>query len=235
VELILKCLGGEAPRPYSLAPVAVGEAHVPFTGRTLELQRLDVAFERARAGALRTVHVSGTSGIGKTRLVREFLAKVRASGEALVFTSRCHPHETVAFNAIDGLVDEVSALLERSTSVRPTLSPARANALSCLFPGLERALGVSANDASELFADEVDVRLRAFMAFRELIEGLAGDRPVVLWIDDVQWGDEDSGMLLRELRRASACPLLIILSYRAEDRSASACLRVLERSPRDLG
>src|SRR5690606_25395450 len=162
VELILKCLGGEAPRPYSLAPVAVGEAHVPFTGRTLELQRLDVAFERARAGALRTVHVSGTSGIGKTRLVREFLAKVRASGEALVFTSRCHPHETVAFNAIDGLVDEVSALLERSTSVRPTLSPARANALSCLFPGLERALGVSANDASELFADEVDVRLRAF-------------------------------------------------------------------------
>lgn len=235
VERILKCLGGEAPRPYSLAPVAVGEAHVPFTGRTLELQRLDVAFERARAGALRTVHVSGTSGIGKTRLVREFLAKVRASGEALVFTSRCHPHETVAFNAIDGLVDEVSALLERSTSVRPTLSPARANALSCLFPGLERALGVSANDASELFADEVDVRLRAFMAFRELIEGLAGDRPVVLWIDDVQWGDEDSGMLLRELRRASACPLLIILSYRAEDRSASACLRVLERSPRDLG
>jgi tetratricopeptide (TPR) repeat protein len=49
-----------------------------------------------------------------------------------------------------------------------------------------------------------------------------------VWLDDLQWGDQDSGVLLRDLLRASGHPpLFLVLSYREEDEATSPCLSVL--------
>ncbi|MCU1351524.1 MAG: Transcriptional regulator, ATPase, winged helix family, partial [Acidimicrobiales bacterium] len=52
----------------------------PFVGRAEELVALGDAFHAARLGALVTVLIAGDSGIGKTRLAREFTERLQTEG-----------------------------------------------------------------------------------------------------------------------------------------------------------
>ncbi|MFE7142583.1 adenylate/guanylate cyclase domain-containing protein [Streptomyces sp. NPDC057644] len=83
---------------------------VPFVGRDTELRALDVALERAvREGAAELLQVTGEAGIGKTRLVREWLAARSASGGLAYGAGRCRSygdHGTLA-----PLADAVRSLL----------------------------------------------------------------------------------------------------------------------------
>jgi hypothetical protein len=63
-----------------IADMAGGVASARFVGRSVELGRLEAAFAQARSGAPVTVCVGGEAGVGKTRLVSEFAARVRQSG-----------------------------------------------------------------------------------------------------------------------------------------------------------
>src|SRR5829696_1889972 len=60
--------------------MAGGVASPRFVGRSAELGRLGAAFAQASSGAPATVCVGGEAGVGKTRLVSEFAARVRQRG-----------------------------------------------------------------------------------------------------------------------------------------------------------
>ncbi|MFJ9887522.1 adenylate/guanylate cyclase domain-containing protein [Streptomyces sp. NPDC091287] len=83
---------------------------VPFVGRDAERQALDAALEQAaRGGGAGLLRVTGEAGIGKTRLVREWLARRSASGALTYGAGRCRSygdHGTLA-----PLADAVRALV----------------------------------------------------------------------------------------------------------------------------
>jgi serine/threonine protein kinase len=213
-------------KPAPVRPIPTGHRH--FVGRTRELEDLrQILRDRDR---LRVVEVHGESGIGKTELVRRFLQEVEKEVEPWVLVGRCHPQESVPFKALDAIMDRLSQyLLECPESELDELRPDDAAALARLFPTLE---WLPKLDPLDLRAgiDPMELLRRGIGAHRDLLRRIAERRPLVLWIDDAQWSDSDSARLIRELLRPpSAPPLMLILSYRSQDRDQVDLLRTVSR------
>ena len=204
----------------------------PFVGRTRELAVLDRSFA-AVCGPLKrqiTVHLSGPSGYGKSALVREFLLRAQDREQGLVvLKGRCLERESVPYKGLDPVIDALSVHLRQiPTDDLRALMPVHALALARLFPVLEdlwrldRGMRTGGLDAHEL-------RQRAFEALRELLRGVAQRRPLIVFIDDFQWGNVDSARLLGSLLRSPDAPsMLVIVGFRNEGSNNEALLALKE-------
>ena len=194
------------------------QAPPELVGRATELAILREAFD-ASCTSVKPVVVllSGESGIGKSALCEAFSRELRLQQHAVVFSGRCFERESVPFKAFDVLVDEISRYF-RKLPERELLRmlPRATYALRCLFPVLGR-IDAIAEAPSRDVADPHELRRRAFLAFGELLGRIRDRAPLVLHIDDLQWADGDSMLLLMHLlRQAEAPPLLLVVSHRSE-------------------
>ncbi|MDI1450852.1 serine/threonine-protein kinase [Polyangium sp. 6x1] len=202
----------------SAAPAAPAtrSARPSFMGRAREIAAMREAFEACvRENQPVVLHVHGTSGMGKSDLVRHFLDVLAEEGTPLVLEGRCHEREWVPYKAFDGAIDALARLLgEIDSDDRGALLPPGFSSLARLFP----VLGRLAEEGSEPEApDPHELRRRAFEALRRLFVNLADEWPVVLSLDDLQWADADSVALLDALLAAPAPKLLLVASYRTEE------------------
>ena len=192
-----------------------------FVGRAAELAALRAAHADCAGGVPVVVHLSGEPGIGKTALVHAFLDELPS--DARVLHGRCHQQESVPFKALDAVIDELAwDLRRRPASELQALLPRDANLLARVFPVLQRLVGAtdSGNPETSGF-HPLSLRRRAFAALRELLRRLSHVAPIVVWIDDLQWGDRDSAAVLHALLRPPDPPrLLLILGYRPPDERA---------------
>jgi hypothetical protein len=206
--------------------VGVGQP-VVFVGRTKELEVLNEVYGKMRSGNAALVEIHGRSGIGKSALVQRFLEETRTRERAVVLTGRCYEREFVPHKALDSLIDELSHFLRRRSRLEvEALLPRDVASLVKLFPVLRRVDAiVAAPGATPEIPDPQEVRRRAVASLRELLARIADRWPLILWIDDLQWGDTDSAVLLGELLRSPQSPVLLLLaSYRREDLRTSPCL-----------
>ena len=230
--------------PERLSPPAAGDAPISthnasnrrtdriFVGRFEELAKLQRAFSAVLRSETVLLRVRGDSGMGKTALVEHFLAQIESQRGAVTLRARCQPHETVPYNAIDGLVDQLSSYLKGlGNSECARLMPEHIEELIRVFPVLGR-LRLPAPDSRGSSSTDEDpylVRHRAEGALRQLLRNIAERVPLALWVDDVQWGDVASASLLRAVLQPPEPPrLLLIVSYRGEDRDNNALLQAVE-------
>ena len=211
---------GLAPTPRtSLMPA--GENAPPFVGRHRELEQLQRAYEQARARASTTVYIHGESGLGKTALARHFVGDVQKNDpRVVVLKGRCYERESVPYKAVDGVIDALGQWLLRAPRAELlAVLPHDAARLGRAFPVLARLQTLAAatgepQSAASSALDPLERRTRVFFAMRDLIHAIAREHVVVMLIDDLQWADADSLLLLREVMRPPPTSILVIATVR---------------------
>ena len=176
-------------------------------GREQELERL-VRTANAKAERPRLVTIEGATGLGKSSLV----GALTASFEGTVLEGRCREQEAIPYRAFDGVIDALSNELARDETFRGAVS-AHVPSAATMFPALARF--AMTDHASARVTELGEARFRAFAAIRQMLATLARRRPLLVFIDDAQWADEDGATLLDALLDADDAPrALFIIAHR---------------------
>jgi hypothetical protein len=227
---ILARLGCATPPGGAVWSSLTSTHSLPFVGRADEVATLRAALADVQGGQSRLCLVAGESGMGKSALAARFLDEAHIEKGALVLAGRCYERESVPYKAFDAIVDALSShLMQLSRASCDALLPPDLLALSRLFPILRRVDAIEEATVLGLeVPDPQELRRLAFAALRALLSRLARQRLLVLAIDDLQWGDLDSGRLLLEILRPPDAPALLVLaSYRREASAESRLLASL--------
>ncbi len=210
---ILSILGEHPHGPQSSEPAFARES---FVGRELETEALWNGYRTIlEDGAPYMLLVGGDSGIGKTTLVRRFLQQL--SSHALVLTGRCHPREDIPFNVFDEVIDALGErLADKGLPFADQIKDAVA-VLARSFRSLEGLAGDPIDPPPSDVSNGFENRKRAGAALQRILRTISNDQPVVVWVDDLQWGDADSAGLLRDLLVGPDAPALFwIGTHRSE-------------------
>ncbi len=182
----------------------------PFIGRDFELKALRALFDEAvSANEARMASVVGSPGVGKTRLARELGAAV--SDEADVFDLHCERAGTATFAPIVDLLQHVACIDDGDT---PEQITAALEALVSRVHDAARVVDLLGGFVGTAFPRSTE---DAFFGIRRLLEILAGRRPLVVLIDDIQWAEPLLLDLLDHLAEwVRAAPILIVALARPE-------------------
>ena len=231
-EVINRLRGVTSELPASSLALALSSSQAPsststLVGREEQLAALQSAFNLTQKGQAVLVYLHGSSGMGKSALVREFLSQLQNT-DSVILAGRCYEQEAVPYKAVDNLIDTLSQYLKNLPLLESEiLMPRDILVLSRLFPVLSQVHSVSsARRKPQEIDDSQELRRRAFTALRELLGRLADRKPLVLFIDDLHWGDLDSVSLLQEIfHPPDPPPLMLIVTYRTEEIESSPVVK----------
>ena len=192
-------------------------ALTPFVNRNVELKRLLQHWEKTVAGDGRALFVSGEAGIGKSRLVHEFFARVRITKDASNHL-QCSPfHRNVSAYPIvqhfENVIpadetDKVAVLVNamKNSGVNDPQAPM----LIGWFMGIV--------DIWDLPVDNKDVTslaTRCLKLFVEYFVGMSAESPAILIIEDAQWIDPTTARVIEQIAdRAATTPSLMLVTSR---------------------
>ena len=186
-----------------------------FVGRGEELDALHDCWRAAGQGACRAVFVGGEPGIGKSRLVGEFAGGLHASG-AIVLFGTCEEDLDVAYQPF---TEALSAYVA-DCDIDVLRSHVRKHGGELARVVGELATRLAPDLPAPITAEPEAERFRLFEAIASLLETASQRQPVLLVLDDLQWANKPTLLLLRHLlRQQRAGSLMVVGLYRATETS----------------
>ncbi len=186
-----------------------------MVGRGRELLDLQEAHEASLTGVPRGAVVAGEAGIGKTRLLEEFVSAF--DPEVVVARGQCVAMGTLGtpFGPVRGVLRDLVRRLG-ADAVRQAAGPA-GHLLGALLPEL-LATGDQSDGAPGPEGPVEVAQEQLHDLVSHLLTSLSRDAPVVVLIEDLHWADVPTLDLLRSLLvTLREGRLTVVLSYRTDD------------------
>jgi predicted ATPase/tRNA A-37 threonylcarbamoyl transferase component Bud32 len=213
--------GTQTSKTEGPATTVVSESHSvaaesrPLVGRQTELEQITRRLKGAITGSGFTLFLTGESGVGKSRLAEAVMSRGRELGMG-VLAGRClpqggglpfHPYTQALRNGLPRLNEALVGPLEKRANA---LGIDLRNRMPILKSFLNMSGPVTVTNQEQLW-DSLLVLLRVISA----------ERPVVLYLDDLQWADDDTLRFFGFVaRNAPELPLIQIATYRSVDGAA---------------
>ena len=192
------------------------EFRAQLVGREKKLQELKEHLHTTTLGEGQTVLISGEAGIGKTRLVSE-LSKHARTKKIRTLTGGCvHRMKSYPYHPFVEAIQEYFQLKGvEGVQKLESFVDSKAPELKAQISVLKVFLNLEGQESAHVVNRE-----ELLQSIIKLIERAAAERPLILFIDDLQWADEDTLSLFhytaRWIRRAK---VLLVGTYRPEDLS----------------
>ncbi|MBN1296436.1 tetratricopeptide repeat protein [bacterium] len=196
----------------------IGSA-IPFCGRESELNTISEALASIEAGTGKMVLISGQSGIGKTRLIEEWL-RCRAGPYNVLWIA---PHYENRNNPMDAVIRELGHIFKINRQFDSRNLTRRIRAIARWFHVPPNEWYDLVESITWLFQEEGSSGKKRESSSEEvfslfngvllLIKHSARNRPILLVIDNYQWLDSASRQCLEYIaRQVSGCRVGIVLS-----------------------
>ena len=159
-----------------------------LVGREREFSGLLESWDAAKAGRAAHRHVLAPAGLGKTRLLTDVNARLRATRARTVAIRASLGARDIPFGLACDLAEALACLPGASG-----ISTGSARTLVALNPALSSSYPAALPDSS---GDSADTLRRRTVAIRELIASVAEEQPIAIFVDDLQWADNRSRQLI---------------------------------------
>ena len=193
-----------------------------FVGRGAEMEQLERVQAKVQQGHGQVVTIIGEPGLGKSRLVHEFVRRHRISNWLVLETASVSYRKTTSYLPVIDLLkkyfniaasDGVGVIRDKVArqllDLDPTLAPD--------LPPLLALLDIAVEEPSWQALDATQRRQRTLNSLKRLFLRKAQQQPTALVFEDVHWIDRETQAFLETLIDSVACTsLLLILTYRPE-------------------
>ena len=182
-----------------------------FVGRGDAVRELNLKWAEVLQGRMQSVIVTGESGIGKTRLVEHWLEGIRHRG--ILLRGRCYEvDQRVPFRPITEMFR--SAVQEYGDDGLKSLSATVKNEIGRVIPELR--LNPLKTDSAELPPAQAHERSVNSLA-RGLCAWSSPEKPLVVFLDDMQWADDETMDVVRALfSGGDDLPMFLIATHRPD-------------------
>ncbi|MDB5716308.1 MAG: hypothetical protein JWO15_3705 [Sphingomonadales bacterium] len=207
-----------------------------LVGRSTELRRLDQALQEAAAAKGHAVTVIGGAGVGKSRLMHEFITGL--SEEWLLLQTACAPQRTnssyypvsTLMRAIFGVGagDTPAAAASRIAAQMGRFDPK----LMVHLPAVLTLMDLSSDDAHWKQLEPAERRNRIIEAIKALVFFQERLTPLVILVEDVHWIDAETRLVLNNVIGAiGQSRILLVATQRPQHMWTSAPVDRLDLAP----
>ncbi|MFH1242125.1 MAG: adenylate/guanylate cyclase domain-containing protein [Pseudomonadota bacterium] len=189
-----------------------------LVGRRSEMEALRSAFEKAKGGEGQVIDVVGEAGVGKSRLVYEFQKALNK--DVTFITGICvHHGRNINFFPVIDIVREAFSIEEgmMEKDVENRIEEKAAQSLVPMIPFYRNLLSLKVEDTHFKALNPEGRKFGTFEAVKSILLAESGEKPLVLFLEDVHWMDKISEEFFTYLSRCILDhPVLMLATYRPE-------------------
>ncbi|MET4349108.1 putative ATPase/class 3 adenylate cyclase/rubredoxin [Bradyrhizobium sp. RT9b] len=200
--------------------------NAPLIGRDAELARLIGSLDRACGGAAQLVRLVGEAGIGKTRLVSEFVARIRDQDRfagVAIRHAACSPLGEQSYGTLAAVLRSAYGIAQKAGAAEAEAKVAEAlselglatDEADRLMPLYLHVLGLGGPNAALRHVEPEQLRRQIFFAIRTVFERRLALSPLLIIVEDLHWADAVSLEALRFLMdRLERTRLMLLFTHR---------------------